>query len=96
VALARTDVCEERIAIIIRAARIGVSAHTSHTASHGVTSQKTAFFRVIAIKTSNLILALTGWALQWRCNVSPVRYDVGFYIPEDGILRSSLRENAKS
>jgi hypothetical protein len=26
-------------------------------------------------------IALTGWALQWRCNVSPVRYELGFYIP---------------
>jgi hypothetical protein len=28
--------------------------------------------------------------------VLPVRYEVGFYIPEDGILRSHRRENLKS
>jgi hypothetical protein len=29
-------------------------------------------------------IALTGWALQSSRNVSPVKYDLGFYIPEDG------------
>jgi hypothetical protein len=28
--------------------------------------------------------------------VSPVKYEVGFYIPEDAILRSHCRENLKS
>jgi hypothetical protein len=28
--------------------------------------------------------------------VSPVRYELGFYIPEDAILRSHRRENLKS
>jgi hypothetical protein len=28
--------------------------------------------------------------------VSPVKYEQGFYIPEDGILRSHRRENLKS
>jgi hypothetical protein len=28
--------------------------------------------------------------------VSPVRYELGFYIPEDDILHSHFRENAKS
>jgi hypothetical protein len=27
--------------------------------------------------------------------VSPVRYELGFYIPEDGILHSRRRENLK-
>jgi hypothetical protein len=31
-------------------------------------------------------IALTGWALQRRRNVSPVRYELSFYNPEDGIL----------
>jgi hypothetical protein len=34
-------------------------------------------------------VALTGWALKRRSNVSPVKYELGFYIPEDGILHSS-------
>jgi hypothetical protein len=28
--------------------------------------------------------------------VSPVRYELGFYIPEDGILHSHHRENLKA
>jgi hypothetical protein len=28
--------------------------------------------------------------------VSPVKYEQGFYIPEDGILHSHRRENLKS
>jgi hypothetical protein len=28
--------------------------------------------------------------------VSPVKYEIGFYIPEDGILHSHRRDNIKS
>jgi hypothetical protein len=41
-------------------------------------------------------IALTGCDLERRGNVSPVRYDQGFYIPEDGILHGQSRENLKS
>jgi hypothetical protein len=41
-------------------------------------------------------IALTSWIQQWRSNVSPVRYELGFYIPEDDILHSHSRENLKS
>jgi hypothetical protein len=41
-------------------------------------------------------IALTGWTLQWRRNVSPVRYELSFYITEDNILNSHCRENFKS
>jgi hypothetical protein len=41
-------------------------------------------------------IALTGWTLKWRRNVSPVKYEQGFYIPEDDILHSHCRENLKS
>jgi hypothetical protein len=41
-------------------------------------------------------IALTGWTLYRRCNVSPVRYEIGFYILEDDILHSHCRENLKS
>jgi hypothetical protein len=44
-------------------------------------SQKTTFFIVTAVKTSNL---------------APVKYEQGFYIPEDGIPQSHCRENLKS
>jgi hypothetical protein len=38
-------------------------------------------------------MALTIWALKQRRNVLPVQYDLGFYIPEDGILHSHRSEN---
>jgi hypothetical protein len=41
-------------------------------------------------------IALTGWALYRRRNVSPVRYELSFYITEDDILHSHRRENLKS
>jgi hypothetical protein len=41
-------------------------------------------------------IALTGWTVQWRRNVSPVEYELGFYIPEDDIRHSHRRENLKS
>jgi hypothetical protein len=62
---------------------------------HGFTSQKTVFFLVTVVKTSNLNIELTGWAVQWRRNVSPVRYELGFYIPEDGLLPSHRRVKLK-
>jgi hypothetical protein len=43
-----------------------------------------------------LYIALTGWALLQRRNVFLVRYEVRFYIPEDGILHSHRCENFKS
>jgi hypothetical protein len=39
--------------------------------------------------------ALIGWTLYWRRNVSPARYELGFYIPEDDILHSQCPENLK-
>jgi hypothetical protein len=41
-------------------------------------------------------IALTGWTVYWRCNVSPVKYELGSYITEDGILHIHRRENLKS
>jgi hypothetical protein len=41
-------------------------------------------------------IALTGWALYRRRNVSPVKYELGFYIPEDDIQHSHRRETLKS
>jgi hypothetical protein len=40
-------------------------------------------------------IALTGWALLLRLNVSPVRYKLRFYIPEDDILHSHRHDNLK-
>jgi hypothetical protein len=41
-------------------------------------------------------VALTGWTLYRRRNVSPVKNELGFYMPEDGILHSHCREHLKS
>jgi hypothetical protein len=62
----------------------------------GITSQKTAFFIVTAVKNLTSYIALTVWALYRRRNVSPVRYELGSYITEDAILHSHRRENLKS
>jgi hypothetical protein len=43
-----------------------------------------------------IYIALTGSALQRRSNVSPVRYELGFYIAEDDILHSHRRENLRT
>jgi hypothetical protein len=41
-------------------------------------------------------IALTGWALVGRRNVSPVKYELGFYIvAEDDILHSHRHEDLK-
>jgi hypothetical protein len=59
------------------------------------TSQKTEFFIVTAVKYLKSYIALTGWALQQRGNVFPVRYDLGFHISEDGILHSHRLKDLK-
>jgi hypothetical protein len=41
-------------------------------------------------------IALTGWTLWKRRNKSPVKYELGFYIPEEEIRHSHRRENFKS
>jgi hypothetical protein len=40
-------------------------------------------------------IALTGWTLQQRRSVSPVKYELCFYIPEDCVLHSDHHENHK-
>jgi hypothetical protein len=47
-------------------------------------------------ETLKSYIALTGWTLWRRRNVSPVKYELSFYIPEDDILHSHRRENLKS
>jgi hypothetical protein len=56
VALVRTDISEEPGASFIRATEIGELGTTQAATSnpHGVTTQKTPFFIVTAVKTSNL------------------------------------------
>jgi hypothetical protein len=55
VALVRTDVSEDFRASFIRVTRIGELGTTLAVTSNGVTSQKTSFFIVTAVKTSNLM-----------------------------------------
>jgi hypothetical protein len=59
-------------------------------------SQKTTFFIVTGSENLKSYIALTGWTLYRRRNVSPVKYELGFYIPEDDILHSHSRENLRS
>jgi hypothetical protein len=59
-------------------------------------SQTTIFFIVTAVKKLKSYIALTGWALYRRCNIFLVKYELGFYIPEDGILHSDRRENPQT
>jgi hypothetical protein len=58
VALVRTDISEELSASIIGLTRIGELGMLAVTSNrlmlHGITFQKTAFFIVTAMKTSNL------------------------------------------
>jgi hypothetical protein len=56
-------------------------------------AQHTTFFIVTAVKN---LKALAGWTLYWRRNVFPMRYELGFNIPEDDILHGHRRENLKS
>jgi hypothetical protein len=46
-------------------------------------------------ETLKSYITLTGWTLQWRRNMSPGKYELGFYIAQDDILHSHLRENLK-
>jgi hypothetical protein len=63
VTLVRTDVSEELCASIIRVTRIGELGTTlavtrNRKEPHGVTSQKTPFFIVTAVKTSDLTMVM--------------------------------------
>jgi hypothetical protein len=47
-------------------------------------------------ETLKSYIVLTVWTLFKRSNVSPVKYELGFYITEDGILHSHRLEHLKS
>jgi hypothetical protein len=47
-------------------------------------------------ETLKSYIALTGWALWRRFKVSPVRYELDFYIPEDSNLHGHSRDNLRS
>jgi hypothetical protein len=92
VALVRTDISEERSASIIKVRRIGELETTSAVTSN----RSSATLRNITEdgivhshrrENLNSYIALIDWTLRRRCNVSSVRYELWFYIPEDGIFR---------
>jgi hypothetical protein len=70
-----------------------VRSYRSHTALHPRRRDTLHRHRPKNLKS---YIALTGWTLYWRCNVSPVKYELGFYIPQDDILHSHRREHLKS
>jgi hypothetical protein len=109
-ALVRTDVSEDLSASIIRVARIvelGTLAVTSNrrtllrntpilTRATRRNMPEDGIFHSHHRENLKSYIALPGWSTQWKSNVSPVRYELVFYIPEDGILHSHRRENLKS
>jgi hypothetical protein len=75
VALVRTDVSEEPGASFIRGTKIGELGTTQAVTSNRGTQRKN-------LKS---YIALICSALYRRSNVFPVKYELGFYIPEGGI-----------
>jgi hypothetical protein len=101
VVLVRTDVSEERVASFIT-----VTKFVELGTTVALTSNQSTLRRRCNIPEDNILhshcsenlksyIALTGCALQRRRNVSPVKYELSFYIPEDGILHSHRRGNLK-
>jgi hypothetical protein len=58
-------------------------------------SARSALIRATRRYITESYIELTGWALYLRRNVFPVRYELDFNIPENGILHSHRRENLK-
>jgi hypothetical protein len=95
---------EERIASIIKVTRTVTlmmeAMRSSETSVLRITArrnvQEDAILHSHRLENLKSYIALTSWALWQRCNVSPLKYELGFYIPEDGILHSDRRENLKS
>jgi hypothetical protein len=89
VALLRTDVSENRNASIISVTRIGVLETKLAVNSNRRRQRNIPEDGILhSHRSKNLksYIALTDWALQGRCNVFSVRYELGFYIQEGGIL----------
>jgi hypothetical protein len=61
------------------------------TKPRDVTSQKTTFFIVTTVKTQ-ILHSINRLSFVTESNVFPVRYELGFYIPEEDILHSHRRE----
>jgi hypothetical protein len=84
----RTDVSEEHSASIIRLARISALRTTLAVISNRRNIPEDGILHSHRRENLKSYISLTNWILQWRRNVSPVKYELGFYIPEDDILYS--------
>jgi hypothetical protein len=91
VALVRTDVSEERITSIIRVTRIGELGTTL-----AVTSNRSTLRRNNVLNSAIVVTLMMEAGLCSGNLVFPVRYELGFYIPEDGVLHCHCRKNFKS
>jgi hypothetical protein len=87
VALVRSDVPEELSASFIRVTRIGELGTTLAVPSSPILTLMKEALSSSEIPEDTILQ---------RRNVSPVRYELGFYIPENDILHSHRRENLKS
>jgi hypothetical protein len=96
VALVRTDVSEEISASIIRVTRIGELGTSVLTRATQRNIPEDGILHRHRRENLKSYIALSGWTLKQRRNVSPVKYEMRFYIPEDDILHSHRRENLKS
>jgi hypothetical protein len=98
VALVRTYVSEEHSASIIRVTRIGELGTLAVTSNRRTLRRNTKYIFVAYHHRENFksYIALTGWAPYRRRNVSPVKYELGFYIPEDNIVHTHCHENLES
>jgi hypothetical protein len=87
VALVRTDVSEEPGTSFIKVTKIGALGTTQaatsnrHTLPHSVTTQKTPFFIVTAVKTSNLTDPES---------FRNVVLSISLIIPDDGVQNSAI------
>jgi hypothetical protein len=111
VALVRTDIMEEPIASIIRVSGIDelgtlAVSSTQSTLQRNASSETSGLTLstkrnisedgiLHSYSRENLKSYITGWALEHRYSMFPVRYELALYIPEDGVLYSHRRDNLK-
>jgi hypothetical protein len=95
--LVNPDISEERITSIVRV--MGAILFSETSVLTGATRRNIPEYGILHThRRENLksYVVLTGWCLQRRRNVFPVKYELGSYIPEDDIPHSHRRENHKS